>query len=181
MLRTLATATRPYIEPDSTSVIGQRRSYAKKALVVSGPVMLSLGAKKHMSSIKHHRLAVLALASLMCSYAKAEQNACAKQVTSEQADQCIAEKLRAAEARLDSIYRIALAKLPEADPFDNRKTKAQLKEAQEAWQVYRDENCRYIGGLQGGSSRWVSIFARECDLSETERRIKFFNSLPGGG
>jgi uncharacterized protein YecT (DUF1311 family) len=95
--------------------------------------------------------------------------------------QCKAEKLKALEAELDSSYLKALDKMPGVGIGDARKNKDQLKKSQSAWKVYRDENCSYLGGLQGGSSMWVTIFTVDCVLVETEKRIDFFRHLPVGG
>jgi uncharacterized protein YecT (DUF1311 family) len=61
-------------------------------------------------------------------------------------------------AQLDGLYRTALEKRPDSDRFDIRKGKAQLIKAEDAWQKYRTEHCKFVGGLQGGSNLWVSYF-----------------------
>jgi uncharacterized protein YecT (DUF1311 family) len=92
--------------------------------------------------------------------------------------QCLAGNLKVAEDRLNSIYQVSLEKLPETSEWDTRKTKGQLVKAQNAWRIYRDENCTYLGGLQGGDNMWVTIFGTECAIDETNKRIEFFKHLP---
>ncbi|NVZ99154.1 lysozyme inhibitor LprI family protein [Pseudomonas gingeri] len=126
-------------------------------------------------------LAIMLIGLSGCMHAVADDKPCSTQNSSIGIAQCKAEKLKDLNAVLDAHYRDALNKLPEVGSEDVRKTKEQLKKAQSAWQVYRDENCSYVGGLQGGSSMWVTIFSVDCVLEETERRIEFFKNLPVGG
>ena len=83
--------------------------------------------------------------------------------------------MKSLEKDLDSGYQEALGKLPVTSKWDTRETKGQLEKAQRAWRVYRDENCSYVGGLQGGSSKWVTTFADDCAIEETEKRIDFLS------
>jgi uncharacterized protein YecT (DUF1311 family) len=120
--------------------------------------------------------------SLMsCVDAAAGDSPCSVPETTLAVAQCSAEKLKKLEGDLDSVYQQALGKLPEVNNQDNRKTKDQLRKAQGAWRIYRDENCLYVGGLEGGNSMWVTEFSNECALVETEKRIDFFRHLPVGG
>lgn len=116
-----------------------------------------------------------------CMNAIADDDPCSTQNNSLEAAQCQIERLKHLETELNARYQEALEKLPDTNVWDARQTKDQLKKAQSAWRVYRDENCSYVGGLQGGSGRWVTIFAVDCDLEETEKRIDFFKHLPAGG
>lgn len=95
--------------------------------------------------------------------------------------QCAAQKLTNLDAELESVYQAALEKLPDVSHRDIRKAKDQLRKAQSAWYIYRDENCDYVGGLQGGNNMSVTEFSTECALEETEKRIDFFRHLPLGG
>jgi uncharacterized protein YecT (DUF1311 family) len=116
-----------------------------------------------------------------CIASNASDSACLTQNSSIKSAQCASEKLRAAEALLDENFQEALGKLPESSDWDIRKTKSQLEKAQEAWRIYRDENCKYIGGLKGGNNVSVTTFSTECSLHETQQRIEFFKNLPRGG
>ncbi|NWB86888.1 lysozyme inhibitor LprI family protein [Pseudomonas gingeri] len=110
-----------------------------------------------------------------CMSAFADNSPCTMPNGSLSSTQCKKEKLEALEKELDAGYQEALEKLPRSSKWDTRETKGQLERAQRAWRVYRDENCGYVGGLQGGSSRWVTTFADDCAIEETERRIDFLN------
>jgi len=113
--------------------------------------------------------------------AAADDGPCSTENSSLEAAQCSAEKLKLLEQQLDSSYMAALKKLPDTNHWDIRKTKDQLIKAQAAWKTYRDENCSYVGGLQGGKNMMVTDFSIECSLQETEKRIGFFRNLPRGG
>lgn len=88
-------------------------------------------------------------------------------------------KLQAEKSKvLDVLFAAALKRLPESGELDSRKARQQLVLAQKAWRDYVDKNCDFIGGQQGGSNPWVSYFAAECVIEETQKRIDFFkNSL----
>ncbi len=105
----------------------------------------------------------------------ADSNQCDMKNGSLNTAQCKVEKLKSLEKELDAGYREALEKLPVTSKWDARETKGQLEKAQRAWRVFRDENCGYVGGLQGGSSKWVTTFANDCAIEETERRIDFLS------
>jgi uncharacterized protein YecT (DUF1311 family) len=92
--------------------------------------------------------------------------------------ECLSAAIDAARKNLDGLYEAALAKLPENDPSDTRKGKAQLIKAQNAWAEYIRENCAYIGAAEGGSNLWVTNFAARCQLGEIRQRIAFFKHMP---
>jgi uncharacterized protein YecT (DUF1311 family) len=92
--------------------------------------------------------------------------------------QCLMKKIEAAEVELDNFFNAVLTQLPDTDPYDTRKGKAQLRKAQDAWRIYRNEHCAFIGGIQGGSNLWVTHFSGDCELEETNKRIEFFKSVP---
>ncbi|NWB51118.1 lysozyme inhibitor LprI family protein [Pseudomonas gingeri] len=116
-----------------------------------------------------------------CMNATADDGPCSTENSSLDAAQCAAEKLKYLEQKLESSYEAALKKMPETSNWDVRKAKKQLMKSQDAWRVYRDENCSYVGGLQGGNNMMVTDFSNECSLKETEKRIEFFRNLPRGG
>ena len=95
--------------------------------------------------------------------------------------ECLSTAIDAAQTDLDGLYQAALAKLPDNDPSDIRKGKAQLVKAQDAWAAYMRENCAYIGAAEGGSNLWVTNFAARCQLDEIRQRIAFFRLPPSAG
>lgn len=95
--------------------------------------------------------------------------------------QCLGKKIEMAELELAKIFDATLAQLPDVDPNDDaRKSKTQLRKAQDAWCSYRNQHCAFIGGIQGGSSLWITHFAGDCALEETNKRIEFFKHVPWG-
>jgi uncharacterized protein YecT (DUF1311 family) len=144
--------------------------------------------KVNMRYIK--RILILAILTALNIYAHADgkktansqnKSPCLTQSGSVETGQCAEERFQAIEKQLGLSYQDALEKLPETDSSDDRKTKDQLKKAQNAWKIYRSENCNYIGGIEGGSSLWISIFSTECAIEETKKRIEFFKNLPMAG
>jgi uncharacterized protein YecT (DUF1311 family) len=86
---------------------------------------------------------------------------------------CAEHHLEGIERRLATVYRKTLSTLPDQDDWDKRKTRAQLVKAQKAWASYRDANCDFQGGLEGGAPQWVSTFSTECKIAETKKRIAY--------
>jgi uncharacterized protein YecT (DUF1311 family) len=99
--------------------------------------------------------------------------------------QCIAAVLIDEEKKLDEAFRAALEKLPErplSAVQDARKTTEQLRthltKAQEAWRVYAQESCAFVGSMQG-RGLWVGVFTTTCLIVETRSRIEALRTLPG--
>lgn len=99
--------------------------------------------------------------------------------------QCIAAVLIEEERKLDDAFKAALEKLPErplSAVLDSRKTTEQLRthliKAQEAWRLYAQESCAFVGAMQGGGL-WVGIFTTGCLIIETRSRIEALQTLPG--
>lgn len=134
-----------------------------------------------MKSISCKKTLFLVISLIGCGAAHAEDSPCSAAGGSLGGAQCVAQKLTSLEGELESVYQSALDKLPDVSRRDIRKAKDQLRKAQSAWRIYRDENCDYVGGLQGGSNMSVTEFSTECALEETEKRIDFFRNLPMGG
>ena len=120
-------------------------------------------------------------------HAQADQNECSSYASSIEYAQCLSSKLTELRGQLDRSYRRALETVPNRSPApsDNRQTTQQLRQhlvqSQAAWQTYVDEICAYAGGVQGGSSIWVTIFQAQCLLKETRSRIDYLEHLPTGG
>lgn len=107
-------------------------------------------------------------------------DSCISAVSNVDVAKCGGDQVRRRTAELDQYYQAALAKLPD-ESDDPRKAKEQLVRAESAWKSFVDENCKYVGGLQGGSALYVSTFYDDCMLDELSRRIEFFRHLPVGG
>jgi uncharacterized protein YecT (DUF1311 family) len=120
-------------------------------------------------------------------HAQADQNECSNYGSSIEYAQCLSSKLTELRGQLDRSYRRALETVPNRSPApsDNRQTTQQLRQhlvqSQAAWQTYVAEICAYAGGVQGGSSIWVTIFQVQCLLKETRSRIEYLEHLPTGG
>ncbi len=86
---------------------------------------------------------------------------------------CAYHELAGAERRLARTYKNTLVMVPDSDEWDNRKTKAQLIMAQKAWLAFRDANCDFQGGQEGGASNWVDVMSTDCKIDETKKRIDY--------
>jgi uncharacterized protein YecT (DUF1311 family) len=91
---------------------------------------------------------------------------------------CLDEQIKAEKATLDQLYSAALARAPVQDPTDARRSRAQLGKAEAAWADYVEANCAYVGGIEGGSNSWISVFAATCVRDAYLRRIEFFRHPP---
>ena len=91
--------------------------------------------------------------------------------------QCLGKYLEWLDVELNRVYADALAKMPESDPTDDRKSREQLRKSQRAWLGYKTENCTLEGALEGGSNLWVTHFDAECEVRELRQRIRFLRSI----
>ena len=94
---------------------------------------------------------------------------------------CAEHDLARLEQRLAIAYNKTLSTLPDEDHWDDRKTKPQLVKAQKAWFAYRDANCDFQGGFEGGIPQWVSTFSTDCKIAETKKRIAYLNHYSDQG
>jgi len=77
---------------------------------------------------------------------------------------CWGNQYKAADAKLNQVYRQFTAKLDDAE-------KTQLKTAQTAWLKYRDANCEFVGDqYKGGTMR--PMIAAICLADVTDNRTK---------
>lgn len=90
---------------------------------------------------------------------------------------CLGEHEQLLQQQMATAYSAAEAAFPEQDNEDVRKTRKQLKAAQDAWQAYSIQHCAVEGGLEGGMNLWVSIFASRCYIDETKRRTAYLRAL----
>jgi len=121
---------------------------------------------------------ILLLLVLASSNAVADEKDCMSraQAHAEQ-DQCQLEELNRLDKELNRIYPFALKSLPVLDESDPRKQQEQLRKSQRAWLVYVQENCALEGGLEGGSSAWVSTFSSSCHKEELRKRIEYLRKI----
>ena len=130
-----------------------------------------------------HRITLIILSGLLLSYIPAKAFAedkinCEDQQNAYENKMCNGMELEKLDKELNLIWKKALAKVPAAGKTDDlRKERAQFITAQKAWLQYRENHCAVMGGLQGGSNQWVTIFAQNCDIGMTQERIKFLKEV----
>jgi uncharacterized protein YecT (DUF1311 family) len=84
------------------------------------------------------------------------------------AAECAAQKLADADRRIATTFTELLTLLPAQVPVPSSRGQAQL--AQDAWKKFREENCQFIAGANGGMDIWVQANAIDCELEETYKR-----------
>jgi uncharacterized protein YecT (DUF1311 family) len=107
-------------------------------------------------------LVVSVVLSVPVSGQKAE--ACADMQTQAEMTICWGNQYKAADAKLNQVYRQFIAKLDDEE-------KTQLKNAQTAWLKYRDTNCDFVADqYKGGTMR--PMIAAICLTDVTDSRTK---------
>jgi uncharacterized protein YecT (DUF1311 family) len=91
--------------------------------------------------------------------------------------QCLARYLQWLDGELNRAYASALSKMPSSDPYDDRKSREQLRKSQRAWLKYKADHCTLEGAMEGGSNLWVTHFAAICEERETKQRIRFLRGI----
>jgi uncharacterized protein YecT (DUF1311 family) len=86
--------------------------------------------------------------------------------------ECAQKKMEIADKKLNAIYKVLIAKLPEVYGPEGRNPKKDLIEAQRVWIKYRDSNCQFVGGISGGAPVWRDAYYEQCRVEMTEARTK---------
>lgn len=119
-------------------------------------------------------LAIYLLALLPISYAHAEKTAsvCAEATTTLEINDCLADGLAAAEARLAVAFEQLLSQLtqPDSEMENYPEMRRQVSEAQAAWQTFRRADCDAKFTLYAGGSVRHAVFL-QCMTDHTEQRI----------
>jgi len=107
---------------------------------------------------------------------------CRNPVSQVEMTYCAEQDWLEADAALNTVYGIAMAKMRETDGYlpDNLKGAADaLRDAQRAWIPYRDKACAAYGYLaRGGSLEPQLIYSCRADL--TRARVSELEELAGG-
>lgn len=81
-----------------------------------------------------------------------------------QLDQCAGREFKAAEGKLDALYRSMMAKY-------DAPNRALLEAAQKSWRAWRDAECEYVtNGTAGGTIN--SMMQTKCRTARTNARVK---------
>ena len=109
----------------------------------------------------------------------AELVQCLDSATGGEQKRCTQALFRKAEDELKNAYAAILEKAAKADaraalPNATEKgSSAAVTESQRAWEIYRDAECKGVGGRGGGSGRMVWVFG--CLTEKTVDRIRELN------
>ena len=96
---------------------------------------------------------------------------CLKSVTGSEQKQCTQALFRQAVEELEKAYTGVLEKAARVDADPGNSTSAAIAESQRAWEIYRDAECRGVGG---GSGRMVWVFG--CLAETTRERLRELNA-----
>jgi uncharacterized protein YecT (DUF1311 family) len=127
------------------------------------------------------RLALVAILLIAPSLAQGEGAArqnCGELATGADQKQCAEMQYRKAADALREAYAGILRRAAQADagstPVSGEKTwSVAVTESQQAWEVYRDAECRGVVGRGGGSGRMVWVWG--CLAEKTNARIRELN------
>ena len=98
------------------------------------------------------------------AHAQKKPEPCAEAQSQAEMTICWGNQYKAADAKLNQVYRQFTAKLDDEE-------KAQLKTAQAAWLKYRDANCEFVADqYKGGTMR--PMIAAICLADVTDNRTK---------
>lgn len=121
------------------------------------------------------RLATCLLPLLLASAASAgeEKVDCDNALSTYEMNICAGRAYEAADARLNAVYKQALAAIPEMaaePPFDAKSWEAALRASQRTWIAFRDAECEGHVAMfwSGGSGATVDIIG--CKTEKTEAR-----------
>lgn len=103
-------------------------------------------------------------AAIPVGYGQKKSEPCADMQTQTDMTICWGNQYKAADAKLNQVYRQFTAKLDDEE-------KAQLKNAQTAWLKYRDTNCEFVADqYKGGTMR--PMIAAICLADVTDNRTR---------
>lgn len=125
----------------------------------------------------------LLLALVLAGPASAQEVDCANAMAQVELTFCAEQDWMAADARLNAVYRLAVAAMKQVDaglPRDQRGAEEALRRAQRAWIAYRDAACEAEGWpMHGGSAEAMLIYG--CRARLTEDRSRDLGYLAGEG
>ncbi|MFO1202936.1 MAG: lysozyme inhibitor LprI family protein [Tabrizicola sp.] len=111
--------------------------------------------------------------------AAAQEIDCANAMAQMEMNQCAYQDWEKADARLNAVYKQAVALLKDWDgnlPKDEQGGMEALKEAQRAWITFRDKACEAEGyAMKGGSAEPLLIYG--CMRQLTEERVNHLQGM----
>ncbi|MGL4237530.1 lysozyme inhibitor LprI family protein [Tabrizicola sp.] len=106
---------------------------------------------------------VLVILACMAGHAASADVAnCANAVTQMELNECAYADWQAADADLNAVYKVVIARLKQWDanlPRDEKSTVETLRQAQRAWIIFRDKTCEAEGdAMDGGSAEPLLVY-----------------------
>jgi uncharacterized protein YecT (DUF1311 family) len=108
-------------------------------------------------------LVALTLGSLLAAGGAMAQNVdCSNAQTTVEINFCAERDLNAADAALNAVYKVALAKIAKSDgekPYDPQSWEAALRASQRAWVAFRDAECKGLEPMEwsGGTGSGAGV------------------------
>jgi uncharacterized protein YecT (DUF1311 family) len=85
---------------------------------------------------------------------------------------CLEKFAKAADARLNEVYRQAMGVIETSDGGAAAAWKGELKKAQQAWIAFRDADCGALIGYEWGHGTGMGSATESCLLQKTEQRTR---------
>ena len=115
--------------------------------------------------------ALLALSSPSSAQESAAAAACDQLATIAQSG-CLEKLAKAADAKLNDVYRGAIKSIESSDPEHAAAWKSELKKAEQAWIAFRDADCGALTAYEWGHGTGMGAATEHCILDKTEARTR---------
>lgn len=120
-------------------------------------------------------LAVFALAPAAHAEEEEDKIDCSNAMSTVEMNHCAGLELEKADAELNKVYKMALARIPEMagePPFDAKSWEGVLRASQRAWVTFRDAECDGHAPMSWGGGTGTTVAVLGCKTSLTEARTK---------
>ena len=100
---------------------------------------------------------------------------CSNAVSTYEMNTCADRDFEKADAKLNDIYKKALAHIAEnggEKPYDAKSWEAALRDSQRAWVAFRDADCKGLVPMAWGGGTGTTLDVLGCMTSMTEARTK---------
>lgn len=122
------------------------------------------------------RIALAGVLTLAASPAMAQSKLdCSKAFTTVDLNACAEQELERADARLNAVYKKALAKIAAengAPPYDGKSWEKALRASQRAWIAFRDADCKELVAVAAGGGTATTGEVLGCLTEKTDARAK---------
>lgn len=116
--------------------------------------------------------ALLALSSPSSAQESAAAAAACDQLATNAQSGCLEKLAKAADAKLNDVYRGAIKSIESSDPEHAAAWKSELKKAEQVWIAFRDADCGALTAYEWGHGTGMGAATEHCILDKTEQRAR---------